>query len=400
MNIPLIQLPKPSMGRYATVSLYVGHSVYDEPHEYPGINHILEHVLASNDNIDKAIGSKGLQYNAETHGGYVRYWFSTPPEHFDFCLNFLKKIGSNPSFKHVAREASAVRQELLTLLEDTEYHMELAQINALFPNSAYARGSNAELEMKTLHKFDSRTLKNYYEENYVNKVFIVISGGKLVKGAKTIKSIPRNIVSSIPKIICNPFPDKKNVVHIQRPEVEKSKCMLTFFNDLPSGESIETLKDTIMLATQILSGGLDSLLYRVLREKMQLVYKVSCTADVEPYGIIIEINWSCDTNKVKVSVEAIFDVLKKFYPLHFEGHKNLYLEQLVKNNTLSSKDIVDIYGESLVTWGMYTRIEDIIDGVKKIKSNDINNIIKKFMRKERCFLIHASSGSKSPITHI
>jgi len=315
-------------------------------------------------------------------------------------LDFLKKIGNKPNFKHVAREASAVRQELLTLLEDTEYHMELAQINALFPNSAYARGSNAELEMSALPKFDSKMLKKYYENNYVNKMFIVISGGPSVKGAKTMMSVPYNMVSSIPKMVCAPFPQNKNVVHVQRSEVEKSKCILTFYNDAPTGESIETLKDTIIMATHILSGGLDSLLYRELRDKLQLVYRVSCTANIEPYGIIIEISWSCDTNKVKMSTEAIFNVLKKFTPLHFDGHKNLYLEQLVKNNTLSSEDIVDVYGESLVTWGRYTRIEHIIAGVKKIEPNDVVNAVKTFMRKERCFLVHASSKARPPITRI
>ena len=401
--VPVIKLPNPKFDGYATLSLYIGHSVYDEPPEIPGANHIIEHVLASNFDVDKAIGSKGLVYNAETHGGYVRYWFSTPLEHFQFCLNFLKKISTEPEFKYVKREANAVRQELLTLLEDTDYHMELAQINTLFPNTAYARGSNALLELEALPKFNSRMMRNYYEKNYVNKMFIVVSGGpKVVKGAKTIKTIPHRKVSSVPKMICDPFANnQKKVVHIQRTEVEKSKCVLTFFNDLPAcGERNETLllEHVIDLTSRVLSGGLDSLLYRVLREKLQLVYRVSCSAIYEPYGIIIEISWSCDTNKVKQSLDAVFGVLQKFKPHHFDGHKSLYIEELVKDNIISSDDIVDSYGGDLVTWGKYEKIEDVIKGVEKIKADDTIDVVKKFMKKERCFLVHCSSKATPPIS--
>ena len=83
--IPLIQLPAPKVKGYATISLYVGHSCFDEPPGMAGINHLLEHVLSCNDDVDKEIARRGLEQNAETHGGYVRYWFSTPPEHFKFC---------------------------------------------------------------------------------------------------------------------------------------------------------------------------------------------------------------------------------------------------------------------------------------------------------------------------
>lgn len=400
--VPVFKLPKPKLDGYATLSLYISHSVYDEPPEIPGANHIIEHVLASNFDVDKAIGSKGLVYNAETHGGYVRYWFSTPLEHFQFCLNFLKKISTEPEFKYVKREANAVRQELLTLLEDTDYHMELAQINTLFPNTAYARGSNAHLELDTLPKFNSKMMRNYYEKNYVNKMFIVVSGGpSVVKGAKTIKTIPRSKVSSVPKMICGPFPNKqKNVVHIQRTEVEKSKCVLTFYNDLPCSEQRnETLLEHVIgLTLRVLSGGQDSLLYRVLREKLQLVYRVSCSAMYEPYGIIIEISWSCDTNKVKQSLDAVFGVLQKFKPHHFDGHKTLYMEDLVKDSIISSEDIVDTYGGELVTWGNYEKIEDIIKRVEKIKAEDTINVVKNFMKKERCFLIHCSSKASPPIS--
>ena len=53
--IPLIQLPAPKVKGYATISLYVGHSCFDEPPGMAGINHLLEHVLSCNDDVDKEI---------------------------------------------------------------------------------------------------------------------------------------------------------------------------------------------------------------------------------------------------------------------------------------------------------------------------------------------------------
>ena len=74
-ELPLIQLPNPKLKGYITVCLYVAHSTFEEPKDKPGVNHLLEHVLSTADNIDKDIARMGLEQNAETHGGFVRYWF-------------------------------------------------------------------------------------------------------------------------------------------------------------------------------------------------------------------------------------------------------------------------------------------------------------------------------------
>ena len=307
MSVPLIQLPKPSQNGYITLSLYVGTSSFDEPEDCAGINHLLEHVLACNNDVDKDVAKKGLEHNAETHGGFVRYWFSTPPEHFKFCLDFLKKISTKPSFNYVKREAKAVRQELLSLLQDSEYHSDLAAIKALFPNTGFSRGQDATIMLRVLKTLTPKKLEWYYNNYYKGKMFIVISGGKKIKEAKKIKKIPQSLISSVPSMIT---PNIRSF-HIVRPEIAKSDCKILFFNKL-CNENKTKLRDQMTLATRILAGGLDSLLYRVLREKLNLVYSVSCTAEIEPYGIFVELNWSCDSKKVLKSIISIFSVIKNF----------------------------------------------------------------------------------------
>ena len=391
MTVHLIQLPKPQTNGYATLALYVATSIFDEPEGYAGINHLLEHVLASNNNIDKSVGKKGLEHNAETHGGYVRYWFSTPPDHFKFCLDFLLKISSNPTFNHVEREKKAVRQELLSLLQDPDYHSDLLVIEKLFPDSGFSRGQDASIMLKTLDKLTPKTLKKYYEDYYKNRMFIVISGGPQVPGAKKINKV--ETISSIPSMA---IPTQK-CFHISRPEISKTECKIVFYNK-NVGCNPTTIRDRITLATRILAGGLDSLLYRVLREKLNLVYSVSCNSEVEPYGILIEISWSCDTGKVVKSVGAIFSVLKKFETVHYDGHKNLFLERLVRDNLLTSQDIVEIYGDSLVTWGYYTEVNDILKGVKKIEPKSVKEVVKNYMVPKNSLFVEMSSRSSGVMT--
>ena len=393
MNVPLIQLPKPSQNGYATLSLYVGTSTFDEPEKYAGINHLLEHVLACNDNIDKEVGKRGLEHNAETHGGFVRYWFSAPEKHFKYCLDFLKKISSKPTFGNVKREAKAVRQELLSLLQDAEYYSDLKAIEALFPNTGFYRGQDATIMLKTLDSLSPKVLKWYFNNYYKGKMFIVISGGPKIKGAKKLNQIPKGLISSVPTMIT----PQTRCFHIVRPEIAKSQCKMLFFNK--NCETGTQIKEQLAIATRILSGGLDSLLYRVLREKLNLVYSVSCSAEIEPYGIFIEIEWSCDTKKVKKSIVSIFSVIKKFDTIHYDGHKALMSEQLIRNNLLTSQDIVDIYGNDLVTWGHYKEIKDTLKGVKKIKPQEVKDVVKKYMEPRNSLFVHMSASKTAPISN-
>tara|TARA_B100000902_G_scaffold217179_1_gene206415 strand:+ start:1426 stop:2625 length:1200 start_codon:yes stop_codon:yes gene_type:complete len=391
MTVPLIQLPRPETNGYATLALYVATSTFDEPKEYAGINHLLEHVLACNSDIDQDVAKKGLEHNAETHGGYVRYWFSTPKEHFKFCLDFLLRISSRPTWKHIEREKKAVRQELLSLLQDPEYHADLAVVEQLFPDTGFFRGQSAEIMLKGLDKLNEKDLKNYYDNYYRGRMFIVISGGPPVKGAK--KTMKIDTISSVP---CMTIP-KQHCFNIIRPEISKSECKILFYskNNEPNSDKI---RHRMRLATRILAGGLDSLLYRSLRDKLNLVYSVSCDSEIEPYAILIEINWSCDTNKVTKSIKAIFNVIKNFYPLHYGGHKNLFLERFVRDNLLTSQDIVEIYGDSLVTWGYYKEIKDSAREIEKIGPKELKKVVDKYLNPKNSLFIHTSSNKKNIIT--
>ena len=397
-ELPLIQLPNPKLKGYITVCLYVAHSTFEEPKDKPGVNHLLEHVLSTADNIDMEIARMGLEQNAETHGGFVRYWFSTRPRNLDFCLNYLMKIATNPTFKNVKRESHAVRQELLTLLSSTEYHTELASMKVLFPNSSYVRGNDVNEMLKVLPKFTSKNLKKYYEKYYKNNMFIVISGTSKLPNFKKTQKVHTKF--KIPQMLTAPLPNNKRIIHVKRPEVEKSECKLVFYNK-PLDQNIKNkVKGAIHISTRILASGLDSLLYRILRGKLRLVYSVSCEAVIEPYGILIEVEWSCDTDKVRRCVKAVKNVINNFKPLHFNGHKELYLEHMVRYSVLTSKDIVELYGEDLVTWGKYTPIEDIIRGIRKIKASQVQKIVNKYMNFERCFLVHASSDKRPPLKRL
>ena len=234
----------------------------------------------------------------------------------------------------------------LSLLQDPEYHSDLLIVEQLFPNSGFYRGQSAQIMLKNLDNLNTAKLKWYYNNYYKGRMFIVISGGPQVPGSKKIREI--KTVATVPPMNTTL---RKRCFHIKRPEIAKSECKIVFYSKNTHCNS-EEIRDRITLATRILAGGLDSLLYRVLREKLNLVYSVSCGSEVEPYGVLVEITWSCDTNKVVKSVGAVFSVLKKFEAIHYSGHKNLLLERLVRDNLLTSQDIVEIYGDSLVTWGI------------------------------------------------
>jgi insulysin len=166
----LISDPKTDQSA-ATLAVEAGS--WQDPDQYPGIAHFLEHMLflgtkkyPKESEYQNYITEHGGYSNAFTTNDYTTYMFSVNNDGFPSALdrfaNFFKEPLFNPS--GVSRELNAIDQEFaknyenddireITVMKDLE--------NPKHPNNRFTMGNST-----TLSSVAQETLKKWYEDHY------------------------------------------------------------------------------------------------------------------------------------------------------------------------------------------------------------------------------------------
>lgn len=146
---------------------------WDDPEEYPGLAHFLEHMLflgtekyPIESDYDRFIRTNNGQFNAYTAGDYTLYVFSIAPKAFEEALDrfsfFFKKPLFNPS--GIERELHAVDQEFAKDLNQEgsrENYVNKELANVEHPFHSFSIGNSA-----TLSEVTQDTLREWYQEHY------------------------------------------------------------------------------------------------------------------------------------------------------------------------------------------------------------------------------------------
>lgn len=155
----------------ATIAVEAGS--WQDPDQYPGIAHFLEHMLflgtkkfPHESEYQRFITEHGGYSNAFTTNDYTTYMFSVDnnafPEAIDRFSNFFKEPLFNPS--GVARELNAIDQEYAKNYENDDIReiMVMKEIeNPAHPNYRFTMGNTS-----TLNAVSQETLKKWYADHY------------------------------------------------------------------------------------------------------------------------------------------------------------------------------------------------------------------------------------------
>ncbi len=155
----------------AVLTVQVGS--WDNPEEYPGMAHFLEHMLflgtekyPIESDYDRFIHQHGGQSNAYTAVDHTLYAFSVNPSAFEEGLDrfsfFFKKPLFNPS--GVTRELRAIDQEFAkNIVQDNSrmMHVQKELANPKHPFSHFCAGNSS-----TLSQVKQETLRQWYDTHY------------------------------------------------------------------------------------------------------------------------------------------------------------------------------------------------------------------------------------------
>jgi predicted Zn-dependent peptidase len=278
--------------RSVSLGVWVGVGGRDEPADLAGASHLLEHLLfkgtstRSARQIAEDVDAVGGEMNAFTNREHTAYYTRLPADRVDLGLDILGDVLTDPAFRphEVDAERHVILEEILMNLDMPEDHVHTLLAEAMFPGHPLGRevlGTRETVEAATRDQ-----IAEFFGRWYLPRNLVVVAAGDLdhdrVAGA---------FAGSLGRLDGGERPVR------QRPDVDVEPRVVL---DDPTEQAHVALgwravdhhdddRYALMVANQILGGGMSSRLFQQVREERGLCYSVyswaSTYADAGSAGI-------------------------------------------------------------------------------------------------------------------
>jgi predicted Zn-dependent peptidase len=391
----------PTINKITSVHAYVKTGNMCEIQKESGISHLLEHIIT--DSWDRCQGNcteywskKGVLSNAQTLTLYTRYYIVGLSKEMDDMINYMTSTITNPKFdtKCINRSKNAVKDELLIKINNPEWRLYHEFYRSISDNTEYngfGRVANYPLQIKNLETITKKSLIDYYHKWYRNDniFFIIVSDQPLNKitncfGKYLHKRPSLSFKSLEPSIQC-----VKCTSTFYRKDAQKTSFIIGFINN----NQIPTDYLYYNLIQDMLTGDTSSLLYRILRDKLNLVYRIKLMFDMNKSYVLSIFEVSCQFVNSKKLVTALLDTLKTFVDGKFK-------EQLLKrskerlrildmNNCKENTEFLSLFyaNQFMMSEKIDMTPETYIKEVNNITKKQLINVIKRLFQFDRMLII-------------
>lgn len=270
------------------IAAWVKTGTRNEPLEFWGMSHFLEHMLFKGTKkrgameISKAVDRVGGDFNAFTSREHTCFHFYLPAKEIKLGASLLKDILFKPEFaaKEIEKERAVILQEIAMTSEspeDESFDLFLEKCFGKHPLARQILGSK-----ETISRLNRKNIFEFFHTNYrpENMVFAV-------SGAVGFEKVRREFAA-----LGNPWPNRKEVsatptrwgmdpptpiqpgFHWKTADSEQAHLWYGF--DAPTENAKERVASAII--QQYMGGGMSSVLFDEIREKKGWAYSVYATA--------------------------------------------------------------------------------------------------------------------------
>ena len=312
--------------------------------KYPDGKKNREDMSFKNIDLDAEIQNKSIKFVLEFDKKHIEYVI-------DLVTNALLDFKVDKSMFNP--EKNAVIEELNEIIKDEDYNFETTINKIIFKN--HQREYPEKLRLNNTKKLNYKNIESYYKHHFSSKNYMIGLFGNL--DPKYLKLLKSHMVKL----------SNTNNYHY-KPYSMNVNERLIFYNNKAKVSNLKLIFKTnynlfdkeyyiIKSLIEILTGDLNSLLLKVLRNEKGLVYH--CQGDYEPdvfnKGLsVVTITTLCNTNNLLKVVEYIIEVLifvKDNYvnDKYIEAYKSLV--KIQKEKELFSKNPDDVllnYSQALL----------------------------------------------------
>ena len=328
------------------IGVWIRRGSRDEPKQFRGIAHFLEHMLFNGTDkrsalqIAQEVDKVGGDFNAMTSREYTCFYIILPVEHLRFALELLAEILLESKFtkEDVEKEHKVILQELYSVEENPEEYIHDRLMERVFPN--HSLGHDILGDAKSLAKINCENLRKFFKSHYVGENMVISLAGDIAhlqvknKLNKLLKDLPQRGISYKPKSRRKPV--FKPGIHCLLSPMEQTHLEVAF--PAPTIDS----KDRVaaFLLNAFIGGGMSSSLFQSIREQNGLAYNI--------YSSLIPFS---DTGLISIYLATSHEHLRKCLDI-LKKEIIRFCEEKVSDNDLeivkgSVKSAILLSGDSM-----------------------------------------------------
>ncbi len=372
-------------------------SIYETDYPGSGISHFVEHLLFTDTKkytgieIAKFMKEQGCDMNGYTSFEQTVYHFTLPSENLRKIIPYVKEMVFEPAFKNeqIEKERNVILKEINMNVDDP---------NRYFSNLIFSSSYNQSLFQYPIigladlfKKINKNDLLQYYKSHYVPDNMAIVLVGDFNNDVKNL------IIKEFSSLDRQFF---KTPALIDEPEQMHDKVIIQYRNDIQLPRMAMTWKTidirhkdlfALDLLAMMLSSGYNSILNRVLKEKLQYVNSIDASSYTPiKKGVFIidaELNPGIKIEQVKNEILSILKTINKYITMEelnkikLVALKNYYAGKETINSQAADLGINWISTDDIYFSKYYT------EGLRAVSKNDILNVVKKYFYKDNLTLI-------------
>lgn len=365
-------------------------SDYERDNEM-GLSHFLEHMCfkgtkkrPSNIEMLRELDRLGAQNNAFTSNDVTAYWVKGESKHVEKLFDIVSDIYLNPTFPE-----TEIEKEKGVVLEEINMYNDRPQsvVYEAFLDLMYGQQPIGRMTIGTrdsVKSFTKKDLQKYHSLQYVpSRTIISISGNIDDKQAKDlVKKYFKIIGDSKGREKPKPKTNKNQnrTKHVFR-KTDQTHIVLGY-----PGVSVSDNDSHIYdLLSRILTGGMSSRLFVLLREELGVAYYVRSYSDQSLHHGTFLIMAGITTEKASFVIqkiqEVILDIAKNGIPdEELDRAKNSLMGGVYMG--LETSDAISVYlGEQELMRNKIETPQEYEKSIRKVNSLQIQNIAKKIIKK-------------------
>lgn len=375
----------------ATVVVMTGTGSRYENKNENGLAHFLEHMFFKGTKkrkgareISEELDGVGSVYNAFTSKERTAYYAKVSSRNLDTALDVISDIFLNSTLpaKEIKKERGAVIQEI-DMYEDMPMRTIDNVFDALFFGAEHPLGRTILGPKENIRSFSRKDFVTYLKRNYVPANTVVCVAGSFSEKkilAKIKKDFAR--VTSAPSPRFSPFVNTQTEprVAIREKKTDQTQLML----GVPAYPYLHKDEYALEVLTTILGSGMSSRLFMEVREKRGLAYSVRASAERYPDTGYFVVQAGVEHGKLEKTIETILTEFKKIrhtkVPNAELSKAKEYLKGIMTLSLETSDSIAENAATSLIHIGRIRSLEEIMKGIDKVTSEDIQRVARDILQ--------------------
>lgn len=376
------------------IGIFIKSGTKNEINQNYGCAHFLEHMLFKGTkrrtakDIAEIIDGIGGVINAYTTHEFTAFYTKTLKEEADTAIDVLHDMLFHSLFdnEEIEKEKKVILEEINMYEDDPNSFIQEEFSKNLFKDNEL--GYSILGDKNLIKKINKEILLKYYEDHYRPENMIVAVTGNFDE--KLINSIEKYFSLEKEEVLINTpidenveFSNDFGIKVFERENINQ----IYFAIGMEGKGKIDPDYNKLVLLNNILGGSSSSYLFQEIREKRSLCYDIgSFNTAYRNTGELL-ISGGANMENFELALEGIFEIIEKMIKSGITINEFNRTKKQIKSQTVMAFENPQNIMFKMATDYLYNNsfagIENMIRRIDQISYKELNEFIKKYLKKEK-----------------